>query len=886
MPDLTYHNNLIIGLGGTGGRVLKELRKRIYDEFDETPDGIGFMYVDSSHELMRHDDPTWLTPDGKNAQFSGREFLDISVKPLSDPLAALPTHFPNLEGIIENCERLKNYRPEAAAMQDRRLGRVLLGFHATEFDCLLRDRVLHLQNQTRSSDLNITVVTGLSGGTGSGCVISVIAHILQLYPDAIISVMATLPTIPPPPMHDTGRYLANAYAALRELNALNIGKLKLTDLVTGEKFQPELPYDRSLDFCHRLQENKLFRLFLFDSFHSEYDMIANILYHNIWLGTGNSAVETYRRNLEMYATIPSPEFDASAKEGECIEARTRAVGALGLYRIIYPRKSILRHVAYQVLAQSYCQMLFNNYVEGSGYVDTPAHIGCTITDKELEEWRMAPAYLRLDRDILPQRQRYRTFRDEWEIVGDRALEESLHHDNPLEFMEELFMDYFGKRFRQNGVEEYFQHEANSINDYVGIIASDYETLQLQSWRAGDKGICHLAEQLEMLIETLQRRIDRLPEEMELCTKEVQECQNTLNQIRAEYQNSLIAKFFKKKAYILRQRDCLVNYYYHRTLFRALEFERRLSEALVIRLRSLQSDLEHLAHCMKEEISRIHDLIHDLAQKEKEAPADTFYVVDWNWVQWYEDTLSGNRVEIQRMADVIRMRYAEASQSMTNRLIDLFIFNQGVRDTLPVCMELVKAYDATLSFGDKLDKNILSIIEAQHPTEEHLIQTMRQAIEKANVHISFNDCEMMKVVRNNPLPNESWLLRPHETILVRIPHATNEREKLTSERLAALFKANCGFTNVIIDTEAPETQEISIASIRTNFPLRCVKSLPDLKQQYDDLISNRGTQAVNMLHTEDSFADLPSLEIETYTEQEPSQKEETIDMFGFPLPPVL
>lgn len=876
------NNNLIIGLGGTGGQVLKELRKRLYDEFDEIPDGIGFMYVDSSHELMRHDDPTWLTPDGHDAQFSGREFLDISVKPLSDPLAALPTQFPFLKGIIENCERLKNYRPETGAMQDRRLGRVLLGIHAIEFDRLLRDRVLNLQNQTRSSVLNITIVTGLSGGTGSGCVISVIAHILQLYPDAIISVMATLPTIPPPPMYDTGRYLANAYAVLRELNALNIGKLKLTDLVTGEKFQPELPYDRSLDFCHRLQENKLFRLFLFDSFHNEYDKISNILYHNMWLGTGNSAVETYRRNLEMYATIPAPEYNASTEEGEYIEARSRAVGALGLYRIIYPRKPIWRHVAYHVAAQSYSQMLFNNYVEGSGYADMPAYIDCTITDRELELWRMAPAYLRLDRDIFPQRQRYRTFRDEWEIVGERALDAQLH-DNPLplEFMEKMFEDYFGEQFRQNGVEEYFQHEANSINDYVGIIASDYETQQLQSWRAGEKGICHLAEQLDKLIGTIQRCIDRLPEEMELCAKEVLESQNTLNEIRAEYQNSLIAKLFKKKAYILRQRDHLVNYYYHKTLFRALEFERRLSEALVIRLRSLQSDLEHLAHYMKEEIIRTHGL----AQKEKEAPADTFYVVDWNWVQWYEDTLSCNRVEIRQMASSIRMRYAEASQSMIMRLKDLFIFSQGVRDIFPVCMELVKAYDAKLFFGDKLNKNILSIIEAQHPTEEWLSQNLRQALEKTNEHISFNDCETMKVVRNNPLPNDPWL-RPHETILVRIPHATNGREELTSERLTALLKANCGFTNVIIDTDAPETQEISIVSIRTNFPLRCVKSLPDLKQQYDDLISNRGTQAQNMLHTEDSFDDLPSLEIETYTEQEPSQnEEETIDLFGFPLPPV-
>lgn len=159
-------------------------------------------------------------------------------------------------------------------------------------------------------------------------------------------------------------------------------------------------------------------------------------------------------------------------------------------------------------------------------------------------------------------------------------------------------------------------------------------------------------------------------------------------------------------------------------------------------------------------------------------------------------------------------------------------------------------------------NILREIDIQFPTIDSLTSSIRQVLQKSCDNIQLNDCETMKVVRNNPLPNDP-LLRPHETILVRIPHATNEREKLTSERLAALFKANCGFTNVIIDTEATETQEISIASIRTNFPLRCVKSLPDLKQQYDDLINNRGTQAQNILHTEDAFENLPSLEIETY-----------------------
>ena len=45
-------NHLIIGLGGTGGKVLRELRKRVYEEFRSNNPGNGvfldYVYVDSS----------------------------------------------------------------------------------------------------------------------------------------------------------------------------------------------------------------------------------------------------------------------------------------------------------------------------------------------------------------------------------------------------------------------------------------------------------------------------------------------------------------------------------------------------------------------------------------------------------------------------------------------------------------------------------------------------------------------------------------------------------------------------------------------------------------------------------------------------------------------
>ena len=57
-------NHFIIGLGGTGGKIIRALRKNSYQEFRgcQTPEvAIGYLYVDSSSEMMSMDDPSWKT---------------------------------------------------------------------------------------------------------------------------------------------------------------------------------------------------------------------------------------------------------------------------------------------------------------------------------------------------------------------------------------------------------------------------------------------------------------------------------------------------------------------------------------------------------------------------------------------------------------------------------------------------------------------------------------------------------------------------------------------------------------------------------------------------------------------------------------------------------
>ena len=62
MGSQVMGNHLIIGLGGTGGRILRSFRKTIFQEFREpSPSNlhVEYLYVDSSREMMRSDDPTW-----------------------------------------------------------------------------------------------------------------------------------------------------------------------------------------------------------------------------------------------------------------------------------------------------------------------------------------------------------------------------------------------------------------------------------------------------------------------------------------------------------------------------------------------------------------------------------------------------------------------------------------------------------------------------------------------------------------------------------------------------------------------------------------------------------------------------------------------------------
>ena len=133
---MAKENHILVGLGGTGGKVLKAFRKRLYQEFNAEQRAqlpIGFLYVDSSIEMMKPDDKTWQVL-GENAQFSENEFVNVKGIDINAVLAN-PSNYPGLKGIIGDAEVMRKTLGEvgAAAAQKRRAGRILFGSNIDKY---------------------------------------------------------------------------------------------------------------------------------------------------------------------------------------------------------------------------------------------------------------------------------------------------------------------------------------------------------------------------------------------------------------------------------------------------------------------------------------------------------------------------------------------------------------------------------------------------------------------------------------------------------------------------------------------------------------------------------------------------------------------------------
>ena len=296
--------------------------------------------------MMRPGDKTWYVL-GENAQFNTNEFVFIKGVDL-DQIFANPTGFPGLKGVIGDPEVMQKTIGNlgAAAGQKRRAGRILFGANVAKYRQAVNAQFDKCKVISGMDKTTVLIFSGLAGGTGSGSIVDVVAQTRKIdqfnNESTPIVVFPMIPEVTPPGGCDAGRYHANGYAALQELNALMVGAYKPFDLTglspTGRvEFGGIKRIANGLMVYSDVNENGYTV-----NPHTELpQIVSDFAFARVFMET-NGNTEEYERsfsfeNIDDWRT----EYWEKAKNGDIVPYRTKAMGSFGI-KIYAVKEACLR----------------------------------------------------------------------------------------------------------------------------------------------------------------------------------------------------------------------------------------------------------------------------------------------------------------------------------------------------------------------------------------------------------------------------------------------------------------------------------------------------------------------------------------------------------------
>ena len=170
-------NLLVIGLGGLGSRAVCALKGMLADNI--TPeDNINFLMIDSDISEME----ATIEDSKEGVGFNALEVISI--------------YRPDIENVLENGiaknpihENLANWMdPDFPAVtigrdgarSNRQIGRLMFSNAYTDVRMLLFDKLQDVYDRTESGTVDVIIVTGVSGGTGSG-ILSDVTYNIRAY---------------------------------------------------------------------------------------------------------------------------------------------------------------------------------------------------------------------------------------------------------------------------------------------------------------------------------------------------------------------------------------------------------------------------------------------------------------------------------------------------------------------------------------------------------------------------------------------------------------------------------------------------------------------------------------------------------------------------------
>lgn len=887
-------NHILIGLGGTGYKVLRDIRKRIWNEVPDLTERnrlpIRFLYIDSDaattpENLAGRDE---LRVNGQDTAITPDEFMFIRNIDLNAIFQNI-TNYPKLHHVIGNAEFVRTCMGEvgAAAGQKRRAGRILFAANAHTFNSKINHIIQELQKTTGgANDLRIYVFTGLAGGTGSGSIVDVVAQLLVHHPEAQLEVFAMIPEKIAPAGADAGRYHANGYAALSELSALNAGAYLPSDVSTGAE-HISLPHpDNTKQFGLTVYSNINRNGAVVDSYTTMPALVADAMYFRL-MSPQNDAMEQLNRSFQN-ENRPSfmVEYKTSTRPNMPVErARTKALGSFGIKRVRYPSDRLTSHASDNIARTIIRMMLYMNFDNDRGFIgEKPAQArdyAEYLNKANLKNWKLSDADLSLSVPILETANRKipPTFDDFWgnEVALDYDYNSAKEMGQPLQILEQYFEERYRDEFREEkGVEAYFMGKANPqvVTDSAAAIVDKIQTNLFNQWLQGQYSANDVKLITEQILALLQAKNSGIDEEIINLDNEIEAFVKDRSAIMEDYTGTGWLKNAlnrSKENLFMEYSKILAGEYSLRTRRVSLQvFQKALLPKLIQRFMDLQAEVQKFVGRMEDSVNDYGVLIGtNTPEREPDLRDNMVEVADIDRLADFEKRLLLDRQKMETMAQKYRDHVAAGAGNSFSKLNSRISTQSKLESAAAsVLDELVRSYHSEMMRQSPvLGLNVLEQLhEMLGDNDDAIGRFATTLVNNSEVFINLNEQEVTRNMRNTENPTQTPAAGPNTVMLVAVPNIDTDNEELKAfvEKFEIKLKQayNASDTRKYIAYESPRPDEITIMSYQNVFPARAIDYMPFLRGKYEELTKspNESTNIANriLLHSEGDGSELPPL----------------------------
>ena len=887
-------NHLIIGLGGTGGSIIRSLRKRIYEEFRSLdPEGrsnIEYLYVDSSLKDL-NDEEQWQTL-GVSVQLKPAQRL--SINGIGAGVLDNLENYPGINSFINRKDQsllregIGAIISEGIGGQRRRFGRMLMannmcGLPQDTFVGQVHSRVRELKKKEDVEDVTFHICAGLGGGTGSGSIIDAITQVrnefqrtgdnrsnfkIQLYlylPEKIIQI---------PGGEESNRYYQpNGYAALLELNAMSVGRYFPTD-VKGNT-------DENGDVRRLLKGQDAFDMaYLFTNVNEAGkevhlhkvlpDIVGDFLFQKIVASSmTNGGKMTRLENNENNGLLPEAN-----EVGEPVHSRKFMT--FGVKRIEYPETEVVEYGAYYFARQASLQMLNGLWDNARGFLDecTDDMVGKSYKQdvakaNELESNLLSDPYLTLSTPLPSIEKHVSNWDKGWEFYTDRYKQDVQAEHKKEEWLEEfnqLCEKFYSSMYRGSGVKKFFSDYEGELAGFAEEICRRIENNLLVKWKNGEMSIIEIRKYITVLITSIEERITSfktkigkrnayLTDELEQSIKDIRNDWNRIGWIRDAITNAstkTFGRFVDAKREQLTLRTQVEGFSYAVKLL--TEVKTMLTLLKVNNIEPFMRTLSEFATTMKslaEEKCKLSDAENLNLQGEVVKEYDPRFI---------RNTIAGflkDEKNQKAYATALRKSIIDelGATDITFSLLSKKI-NSGILRSVAIkeCIKNVRSDMENFSKKNPNQRLVqVNILDKLRNTEcstpEKMAKFTQAIYNAAQSYLTFNSSE-----EGQGSPETA---ANHQKI-IQISLPTYEDNDEFREDFIKAF-GNSGKIPFDKDDDSSvnfKSNQIVVVTAHSGFPLRYVDNVRVLKEKYDILTRNEVNKMV--VHTESFQKPLPSL----------------------------